>query len=74
MRDEGTTEEIERWERVCAELLKIKDEIVKGHDKLPQQEEILLKTFRKLNPEGQQRILGIADDYAKIQDYTTSGP
>jgi transcriptional regulator with XRE-family HTH domain len=68
-RQEGDPEEIERWERMCAELLKIKDEIVREHNRLPEHEEVLLETFRRLNPKGQQKILDLVSDYAKIPEY-----
>ena len=39
------------------------------HNRLPEQEEVLLEAFRRLNPKGQQKILDLVSDYAKIPEY-----
>ena len=73
---DGQQEEIERWERICAELRKLNEDILAEHqaekEKLPEREEKLLKIFRQLNFKGQRKLLSLAGDYAKIQDYTSS--
>ena len=68
--DDGDLSEIDRWERVCTELVKIRREIVESQQaeqiKLSDQEKRMLEIFRGLNSEGRQRILTIMGDYAKI--------
>lgn len=70
----GNQEEIERWEHVCSELCKLNEDILAEHraekEKLPEQEEALLKIFRRLTSKGQRKIIAIADDYAKIPEYS----
>ena len=77
--NDGDTEEIERWERVCAELLEIGRGIAEQQAeqirlseqiKLSDQEKRLLEIFRGLNSEGRRKILAISGDYAKIGEYS----
>lgn len=66
--------EIDRWERVCAQLLEIRDEINATLQEeqilLSNQEKHLLEIFRRLNTEGRRKILAIIGDYAKIGKYS----
>lgn len=72
--NDGDAEEIERWESVCAELLKMQDEIRANQQaeqiQLSDQEKRLLEIFRGLNSEGRRKVLAITDDYAKIGEYS----
>ena len=72
--NDGDAEEIERWERVCAELCEIRDEIRAEQQteqvKLSDQEKQLLDIFRNLSAEGRRKVLAIAFDYAKIKEYS----
>lgn len=68
--------EVDRWERVCAQLLEIRDEISATLQEeqilLSNQEKHLLEIFRSLNTEGRRKILAIIGDYAKIGKYSST--
>lgn len=72
----GPLEEIERWERVCVELHKLHEEIAAKYqteqEALPDRIDEIVEIFQRLNAEGQHKMLAIAGDYAKIQEYQQS--
>lgn len=74
--NDGDAEEIERWERICTELLKIRDEIRDSQQeeqiRLSDQEKRLLEIFRSLNSEGRRKVLAITGDYTKIGEYSAA--
>ena len=65
--------ENERWEHVCDELHTLYEEIAAKYqtkqETLQDRTTEIVKIFRRLNSRGQQKILEIAGDYAKIADY-----
>ena len=75
--NDGDVGEIERWERVCAELRGIRDEIIaeqqaeRLRSSLTDQEARLLEIFSDLNAEGRRKVLAIVGDYAKIKEYSS---
>lgn len=72
----GDQTEIERWERVCAQLIELREEIRATWQEeqvlLSAQEKQLLETFRGLNAEGRRKVLAIIGDYAKIGKYSSA--
>lgn len=77
LQETGETQmEIERWERVCAQLLEIREEIRATWQEeqilLSSQEKHLLEIFRGLNTEGRRKVLAIIGDYAKITKYSSA--
>ena len=69
----GPSEEIARWECVCAELHKLHEEIAAKYQTeqvdLPDRTKEIVEICQRLNSKGQQRIIDIASDYVKISEY-----
>lgn len=73
-RETGDEREIERWERVASELLKLRDEARDFHNALPNDNARLLDMFNSLNAKGKTRILEWIEDFCKIPEYQRSAP
>lgn len=69
----GPLVEIECWEHVCDELHTLYEEIAAKYqtkqETLPDRTTEIVEIFQQLNSRGQQKIIEIAGDYAKIADY-----
>lgn len=74
--NDGPSEEIERWECVCAELHRLHEKIAAKYqseqEDLSDRTKEIVEIFQRLNARGQQKIIDIAGDYAKIPEYQQS--